>query len=60
MAGGRSPLHAGCLLELAELVQHLAERRRDELSTKQRRACKDKYATSTQGLCVGIFDNCIQ
>jgi len=27
-------LHAGCLLELAELVQHLAERRRDELSTK--------------------------
>jgi len=34
MAGGRSPLHAGCLLELAELVQHLAERRRDELSTK--------------------------
>src|SRR5580692_7100663 len=34
VAGGRSPLHAGCLLELAELVQHLAERRRDELSTK--------------------------
>jgi hypothetical protein len=24
MADGRSPLHAGCLLELAELVQHLA------------------------------------
>ena len=34
MAGGRSPLHAGCLLELAELVQHLAGRRRDELSIK--------------------------
>jgi hypothetical protein len=34
MAAGRSRLHAGCLLELAELVQHLAERRRDELSTK--------------------------
>jgi hypothetical protein len=34
MAGGRSPLHAGCLLELAELVQDRAERRRDELSTK--------------------------
>lgn len=34
MAGGRSPLHAGCLLELAELVQHLAERRRNELSIK--------------------------
>jgi len=34
MAGGRSPLHAGCLLELAELVQHLAGGRRDELSIK--------------------------
>ena len=34
MAGGRSPLHAGCLLELAGLVQHLAGRRRDELSIK--------------------------
>ena len=27
MAGGRSPLHAGCLLELADLVHHLAGRR---------------------------------
>ena len=34
MAAGRSRLHVGYLLELAELVQHLAERRGDELSTK--------------------------
>jgi hypothetical protein len=34
MAGGRSPLHAGCLLELADLVHHLAGRGRDELLIK--------------------------
>lgn len=34
MAGGRSPLHAGCLWELAKLVRHLGGRGRDELSIK--------------------------
>jgi hypothetical protein len=34
MAGGRSPLHAGCLWELVKLVRHLGGRGCDELSIK--------------------------